>query len=392
MGPFRMLEEFQDDVIAKWGTCPPRKPHTKDREQASELPAKQPTSKKRTKAEKKRLRKAQQAVFCWYCEREFEDAKVLLQHQKAKHFRCPHCPRRLNTAGGLAVHIDQVHKLPTDRIENAMPGRDTFDVEIYGMEGVPANDLADWKRRKGDAMGVEPEAQKRKRPKIYLGVISPEELRSQLQQHRALMNGISAGILSRPAGPPFGGPPQSIPTSAPSVPPPGLFSHSSAPMPPPGFPMMPPHGGMPFPPPGMSLPPMPHGMLPPGMPFPPPPGMLPPGMPPPPGMPGMMPLPGLGMMPGAPPFAPPGAPPMGAVVAPPSGPQTLTPGEGPASSTVNPTTLQPYKIVNSQVTLKPGQVLVYGDNEVSLEEKRARQPRYQAPIAIPDMRLGLPTR
>ncbi|KAA1095611.1 hypothetical protein PGTUg99_009657 [Puccinia graminis f. sp. tritici] len=39
------------------------------------LPAKQPTSKKRTKAEKKRLRKAQQAVFCWYCEREFEDAK-----------------------------------------------------------------------------------------------------------------------------------------------------------------------------------------------------------------------------------------------------------------------------------------------------------------------------
>ncbi|KAA1087491.1 hypothetical protein PGT21_032563 [Puccinia graminis f. sp. tritici] len=39
------------------------------------MPAKQPTSKKRTKAEKKRLRKAQQAVFCWYCEREFEDAK-----------------------------------------------------------------------------------------------------------------------------------------------------------------------------------------------------------------------------------------------------------------------------------------------------------------------------
>ncbi|EHS63434.1 uncharacterized protein PGTG_21567 [Puccinia graminis f. sp. tritici CRL 75-36-700-3] len=354
------------------------------------MPAKQPTSKKRTKAEKKRLRKAQQAVFCWYCEREFEDAKVLLQHQKAKHFRCPHCPRRLNTAGGLAVHIDQVHKLPTDRIENAMPGRDTFDVEIYGMEGVPANDLADWKRRKAEAMGIEPEAQKRKRPKIYLGVISPEELRSQLQQHRALMNGISAGILSRPAGPPFGAAPPTIPTSAPSVPPPGLFAASSAPMPPPpGFPMMPPHPGMPFPPPGMSLPPMPHGMLPPGMPFPPPPGMLPPGMPPPPGM---LPLPGLGMMPGAPPFAPPGAPSMTTPLAPPTGSQTATPGEAGSAATIPSTPAQPYKIVNSQVTLKPGQVLVYGDNEVSLEEKRARQPRYQAPIAIPDMRLGLPTR
>lgn len=29
--------------------------------------------------------------------------------------RCPHCPRRLNTAGGLSVHIDQVHKLGTDK-------------------------------------------------------------------------------------------------------------------------------------------------------------------------------------------------------------------------------------------------------------------------------------
>jgi hypothetical protein len=42
--------------------------------------------------------------------REFEDEKVLLQHQKAKHYRCPQCPRRLNTAGGLTVHLAQVHK------------------------------------------------------------------------------------------------------------------------------------------------------------------------------------------------------------------------------------------------------------------------------------------
>ena len=52
---------------------------------------------------------------CWYCEREFEDDKVLISHQKAKHFRCSYCPRRLNTANGLAVHIQQVHKLEADR-------------------------------------------------------------------------------------------------------------------------------------------------------------------------------------------------------------------------------------------------------------------------------------
>lgn len=40
---------------------------------------------------------------------------VLMQHQKAKHFKCGMCPRRLNTAGGLAVHIQQVHKLEADK-------------------------------------------------------------------------------------------------------------------------------------------------------------------------------------------------------------------------------------------------------------------------------------
>lgn len=40
---------------------------------------------------------------------------VLMQHQKAKHFKCKMCPRRLNTAGGLAVHIQQVHKLEPDQ-------------------------------------------------------------------------------------------------------------------------------------------------------------------------------------------------------------------------------------------------------------------------------------
>ncbi|KAI6005500.1 hypothetical protein EDD15DRAFT_2116219, partial [Pisolithus albus] len=47
--------------------------------------------------------------WCWYCKREFEDEKA--HHSsphatsKAKHFKCGGiCPRRLNTAGGLAVH------------------------------------------------------------------------------------------------------------------------------------------------------------------------------------------------------------------------------------------------------------------------------------------------
>jgi hypothetical protein len=54
--------------------------------------------------------------FCYYCmsphlhnlkltdivtgERDFDDLKILISHQKAKHFKCERCGRRLNTAGG----------------------------------------------------------------------------------------------------------------------------------------------------------------------------------------------------------------------------------------------------------------------------------------------------
>jgi hypothetical protein len=38
--------------------------------------------------------------WCYYCERDFDDLKILISHQKAKHFKCDRCGRRLNTAGG----------------------------------------------------------------------------------------------------------------------------------------------------------------------------------------------------------------------------------------------------------------------------------------------------
>jgi len=49
-------------------------------------------------------------VWCRYCERDFEDEKVLVQHQKAKHFKCHLCHKRMNTAGGFAIHMLNVHK------------------------------------------------------------------------------------------------------------------------------------------------------------------------------------------------------------------------------------------------------------------------------------------
>ncbi|KDR69214.1 hypothetical protein GALMADRAFT_230738 [Galerina marginata CBS 339.88] len=252
--------------------------------------------------------------WCWYCEREFEDEKVLMQHQKAKHFKCNMCPRRLNTAGGLAVHIQQVHKLEPEnlpRIENALPGRDGYEVEIFGMEGMPAPDVADYKRRKEIELGLSAGSISQpppKRAKVENRALSEDELRRQLAEHKALM-GIGAPEASTAVESSSGavyGAPQTyatppLPTPSPmasmppppgmfppGMPPPGAFPGGPPPFPPfmpgfppgpppPGFPMPPgfPHGAPPFPPGPMGRPPFPPP------PFMPPPGMAPPGMAPP---------------------------------------------------------------------------------------------------------------
>lgn len=48
--------------------------------------------------------------WCYYCDREFEDESILIQHQKAKHFKCHVCYKKLSTASGMVVHVVQVHK------------------------------------------------------------------------------------------------------------------------------------------------------------------------------------------------------------------------------------------------------------------------------------------
>ncbi|KAN0064969.1 hypothetical protein ACQY0O_002027 [Thecaphora frezii] len=184
---------------------------------------------------KKKRKAPQLEAWCWYCDREFEDDKVLLQHQKAKHYRCHLCPRRLNTAGGLAVHLTQVHKAEPERLENTLPGRDTFDIEIYGMAGIPERDLLEWKSRKAAAAartngGNAAASAMAKRPRIEKMVLTMEALRVQLEAHKALMNG------QTPLVPPPGFPPPSMQVRPPqtgpyTVPPPGLFAR-----PPPGFP------------------------------------------------------------------------------------------------------------------------------------------------------------
>ena len=93
--------------------------------------------------------------FCYYCDKEFNNELILHQHQKARHFNCVTCRKRFSTAPALDTHVLQVHKNKLQRVPNAKAGRDTFDISIYGMDGVPIElinyKLAEkvaWKKKK----------------------------------------------------------------------------------------------------------------------------------------------------------------------------------------------------------------------------------------------------
>ncbi|KAF6809082.1 hypothetical protein CSOJ01_07151 [Colletotrichum sojae] len=185
--------------------------------------------------------------WCYYCERDFEDLKLLISHQKAKHFKCDRCGRRLNTAGGLSVHLNQVHKETLTQVENALPNRQGLDVEIFGMEGIP-QDILDQHRNRIIQNFYQAQEDRRiatgnplpgqsKPPRKKLKIETPEELKARLAEHRAKLasggsNGSPANGAPASASPgafnnspypppqaaPYGAPEQTYPPGGPGAP------------------------------------------------------------------------------------------------------------------------------------------------------------------------------
>jgi len=285
------------------------------------------------KGKKRKLNESK--PYCWYCTREFDDEKILIQHQKAKHFKCHICHKKLTTAGGMVVHVYQVHKENITKVPNARPGRDSIQFEIYGMEGIPDE------------------------------------------------NGLALDKLTSTETPPGAVP--NFPTGGPPGVQPGGMVPPGQIGPPPNMPGVPPMHGGPMPPmmgvnaPGMPprMPGFPHGppMMGPGpMGWPPAPGMAPWGMPP-----NMGPPMGHGTPPAV------GTPPsplfpiggqaamaQSPAVSPAAyGAQTLAPGARPSgASPIIPQT-QAAAAVQGQFHL------IYDDETMSMEEKRAELDRYR---------------
>ncbi|GAA6229582.1 BUB3-interacting and GLEBS motif-containing protein ZNF207-like isoform X1 [Lates japonicus] len=349
-----------------------------------------------------RKKKKQMKPWCWYCNRDFDDEKILIQHQKAKHFKCHICHKKLYTGPGLAIHCMQVHKETIDGVPNAIPGRTDIELEIYGMEGIPEKDMEERRR-----------------------VL--EQKNQETQKKKQNQDDSDEYDEDDEPGPSFQQPAAGQPQTSyiPPITQPGMLPGSGAPGIPPGSysgipPMMP---GVPPMMPGMPpvMPGMPPGMIPMGGMMPPGPGMppmmpgVPPGMPPPvghrPGITHMAQVPPSANMltrPAIPAAAVPSAQPdvtkplfpsagqsqqtvSGSPPPPPSTSSDLSKPTFPAytqasaavaspnagSSTVSkpPSTVtsKPATLTTSSATSK----LIHPDEDISLEELRAQLPRYQ---------------
>lgn len=185
-----------------------------------------------------RKKKKTTKPWCWYCNRDFDEEKILIQHQKAKHFKCPICHKKLYTGPGLAIHCMQVHKETISTIPNSVPNRGDPEIEIYGMEGIPEKDMKE-RQQRGNS-GVDDD--------------EPEKKKVKVDDHA---QGATAVV------------PTAIPGAVPIMP---MMPVPGMPVPP-GFPQVPfaqPIPGAPHMPP-MPIPgqmPVPIGIPAPGMPFP----------------------------------------------------------------------------------------------------------------------------
>lgn len=169
-----------------------------------------------------RKKKKQMKPWCWYCNREFDDEKILIQHQKAKHFKCHICYKKLYTGPGLAIHCMQVHKEKIDKVPNSLPGRNNTEIEIYGMEGIPEEDVKAHERNKN------------KKAEIADGAESDEESSNPPTSTMAqppMMN--TMGAMAQPGmsyGPPPMGPPMGAPPMMGGMPNPMMGNHMPGPM------------------------------------------------------------------------------------------------------------------------------------------------------------------
>jgi hypothetical protein len=314
----------------------------------------------------RKRKKASGKPFCYYCGRGFPDEKVLIQHQRARHFKCKKCYKKMSTAHALMNHMYQVHKETMKKVQNAKEGRDSIELAIYGMAGVP-QDVIDQRNEREAKKGSDDESSEHSGADSDEGSEEEDEVKEEAPPPPRPTHPSAA------APPPVMQPPQ-LPQFNPMLM--GMRPPMSMQMPMPGY----------YPPPPMGMPPMLGRGLP-----------LPPSMPP------SHPMNMMGRgMPMQNMDAPP-PPPMGAPPPPPTFPPLIqsppqavfsqpftqrrsrSPSPGPSGPTPPPynpsssyTGGRTAPVEGEEVDKKGNiRVLFVYKDELSMEEKRALLPRYR---------------
>jgi hypothetical protein len=92
--------------------------------------------------------------------------------------------------------MEQVHKETLEQVENALPGRESIDLEIFGTEGIPETEVAAHKQRimaefaqqDADRRAASGQSNGPKKPKIDISKeLDPEEIKRKLEAHKKAM-------------------------------------------------------------------------------------------------------------------------------------------------------------------------------------------------------------
>lgn len=107
---------------------------------------------------------AESTLFCYYCDREFDDVKTLIHHQRTKHFCCGECGRTFGSVTSLRVHMLNSYKKSLKEVPHAMSGRENPDVVVHGMDGLP-QDILEERIQKSKADADEKREEEKERSK-----------------------------------------------------------------------------------------------------------------------------------------------------------------------------------------------------------------------------------
>lgn len=104
------------------------------------------------------------------------------------------------------------------------------------MAGIPEKDMEEWRSKRAAQRADGSLNTQNKRPRIEKLVLAKEQLRIQLEAHKALMSGKTPmpGFGVPPPGGPYSVPPPPI-TGLYTVPPPSMMNRPPPSLPPPGY-------------------------------------------------------------------------------------------------------------------------------------------------------------